>query len=118
MLTQQREIQDKLEQFGWRRVAPPDYTLDWWADEVWLLRSMWSPQEYQIFLTFVVDPQWSGPRAKGQGVRAVAASTGQLEPRGAVRLILGRGWKERLPAFFADLARLRQLWQEAPQPAV
>lgn len=118
MLTQQREVQDRLEQSGWQRVEPPDGTLDWWADEVWLLRSAWSPQECQVFLTFVVDPQWSGPRSKGQGVWAVIASINKPDPHGAVCLTLGHGWQERLSAFLTDLARLRHSWQEAVQSAV
>ena len=38
--------------------------LEWWADEVWKLKSTWSPEGVVVYLTFLVDPQHEGNRKK------------------------------------------------------
>jgi hypothetical protein len=117
MVTQQEELYRQLETFGWRKVdgaEPDDQLLDWWADEVWVLESLWEPQECHVYLTFVVDPQWDSHRKKGQGVWGVTASLHGPAQWSDVELNLMRPGRRRegLPEFFAGLAKLRTGWQK------
>ena len=84
--------------------------LEWWADEMWLLESVWSPVGSCAYLTFLVDPQASNSRKKGASVWAVKASLGKPTTwlsEGDCTLSLGQGWKEEMSEFFAYLAMLR-----------
>ena len=75
MRTQQLKLLSQLEPHGWTKLEDRETrTLDWWADEIWVLASLWRPQECRVYLTFVVDPQWEGPRAPGEGVWCVTAA--------------------------------------------
>jgi hypothetical protein len=117
MITQQEELYRQLETFGWRKVddaGPDDQLLDWWADEVWVLESLWEPQECRVYLTFVVDPQWDDHRKKGQGVWGVTAALDGPAQSSEVELNLRRPGRRRegLPEFFAGLAKLRTDWQK------
>jgi hypothetical protein len=108
MLTQQRKIEERLGDYGWEVVHKETDTGEWWADEIWTLRSFWKPQGCVIRLAFLVDPQWSGPRKKGQGVWAVNASAEKPERMAETTLSLGRGWEKDLPEFLSRLADLRR----------
>jgi hypothetical protein len=113
MVTQQRLLFEHLHDFGWEKVETPEEPerlLEWWQDEVWTLESIWAPRDCRVYLHFVVDPMWDGPRRKGEGVWAVSASL-DPEERGGISLPLGRGWREGLAEFFAGLAELRREWQ-------
>ncbi len=86
--------------------------LEWWADEIWLLESSWSPVGARAYVTFLVDPMaTTADRKKGQDVWAVMASPARPADRMWVAdeftLSLGRGWKERLPDFWNHLSKLR-----------
>ncbi len=101
---------EQLPEHGWR-VTGVEEELEWWADEMWLLESVWSPIGCRAYATFLVDPQFEGVRKKGEAVWAVMASPGRpegwLRVEGEFTLSLGQGWKERLPAFFEHLSALR-----------
>jgi hypothetical protein len=105
-------IREGLERTGWEVVDIQTSDLDWWADEVWVLQSVWQPHG-TAYLTFLVDPMWDGPRRKGQHVYAVGAS---LEnPSLAIRwpsasLYLGKHTAPELPGFLAELSALRRAW--------
>ncbi|MDQ3753853.1 MAG: hypothetical protein M3371_03885 [Acidobacteriota bacterium] len=117
MTTQKAALERQLLQCGWEIVAVEnrevDYcALDWWEDEVWTLKSYWSPQDCLTYLTFLVDPQSDSPERKtGEGVWTVAASPQRLPNRlatnGVVTLNLGHGWQERLPTFLEELSTFR-----------
>ena len=109
MISFKRELFNRLGQHGWRRAEDAPEPPDWWADEVWVLESTWPPTECRVYLVFVVDPQWEGPRERGQGVWAVSASLDCPDSRFDVRLTLDRGWRGRLPELFAYLSALRNL---------
>lgn len=102
----------QLPEHGWR-VAAVEEELEWWADEMWLLESVWSPVGGHAYVTFMVDPMFGVDRKKGQGVWAVMASPdrpgGRLNVEGEFTLSLGQGWKGRLPEFFGHLSALRGL---------
>lgn len=110
MQTQRTELFDLLPERGWR-VASVEENLEWWADEMWLLESVWSPVGSRAYITFLVDPQFDGDRKKGQAVWAVMTSPAKpynrLSAADEFTLNLGQGWKKELPAFFEHLSMLR-----------
>ena len=110
MQAQRTELLRQLPEYGWRAVGA-DEDLEWWADEMSLLESVWSPVGSRAYVTFLVDPQFEGGRKKGEAVWAVMASPGRpagwVQVEGGFTLSLGQGWKGRLPAFFEHLSVLR-----------
>ncbi|NLC23461.1 MAG: hypothetical protein GX776_03165 [Oxalobacter sp.] len=71
------EIRNLLAELGWH-INPVDLvSLEWWADEMWVLESVWSPQGKQAWLTFLVDPLIanSATRQKGESVWAIMLTT-------------------------------------------
>ena len=55
MTTQQQGLLDALTEAGWE-LAASEQLHEWWADDVWRMRSVWSPQGREFYLTFLVDP--------------------------------------------------------------
>ena len=117
MQAQRTELLSRLPAHGWR-VTDSDEKLEWWADEMWPLVSVWSPVGSRAYVTFLVDPQFDGERKKGEAVWAVMASPGKplsrLQVEGEFTLSLGRGWRKRLPDFFEHLSTLRR---QSKQPS-
>ena len=111
MLTQRAELAKQLPDHGWQVLVVEDSGLDWWADEIWLIESLWSPRGCRLYLTFLVDPMADAQRAKGQSVWGVGTSTVRPRERGSAEgqplLSLGHGWRSQLAAFFDGLAGLR-----------
>jgi hypothetical protein len=112
MTPQQSELLKELSAAGWELAGTEDVD-QWWADDVWRVRSVWSPQTAQFFFTFLIDPQLDlhRKRVPGEGVWAVRAS-GSLplcwqDVGGENILSLGHGWSERLPNFVASLSSFR-----------
>ncbi|NVB80265.1 MAG: hypothetical protein HOV81_17865 [Kofleriaceae bacterium] len=108
MNEQRRQLLAALAERGWTEPQPLD--TQWWADEMLVLTSTWSPVGQKLFVTFLVDPQHDGPRAKGEHVWAVQASTTQpLDRRDKTGPVLsvGRGWLERLPELLHAIDRFR-----------
>jgi hypothetical protein len=110
MQTQRTALLNQLTEHGWR-VAGEEENLEWWADEMWALESLWSPVGSRAYITFMVDPMAGLNRRKGESVWAVQASLAKpisrLPAGGGFTLDLGQGWKARLPEFFEHLSRLR-----------
>lgn len=95
---------------GWAIAGIEDR--NWWADELVILRSTWSPSTAQVVLTFLVDPQHQGPRTKGESVWAVVASKEPAADRATAErsgalLSLGTGWEARLSDFLDAVEKLR-----------
>lgn len=107
---QQKGLIAALNEKGWE-LASLEGLHEWWADEVWRIRSTWSPQGRELYLTFLVDPMAEGPRKKGQDVIAVKASaalpTQRVAAEGEFEMYLGHGWAERLDAFVSELSCFR-----------
>ena len=49
-------------------------SVEWWADEIWELKSHWSPNKLVGYITALVDPMHDGNRKKGQAVWAYGLS--------------------------------------------
>ncbi|HEY0098828.1 MAG TPA: hypothetical protein VGB76_07730 [Pyrinomonadaceae bacterium] len=111
METQRTELLNQLPKHGWNVVSVEEAYLEWWADEMWLLESVWSPVGSRAYVTFLVDPQAPAARKKGEYVWAAKASSGKpnqwLGEEGEFTLSLTAGWKEEMPAFFEHLSGLR-----------
>lgn len=116
MQAQRQELFNQLLEHGWR-VANQEEGLEWWADEMWRLESLWSPVGSLAYVTFLVDPMSDGDRKKGEDVWAVMASStkplSRLKVEGEFTLSLGGGWKQEMPTFFKHLAALRSPNKEA-----
>jgi hypothetical protein len=112
MTTHQKELLAHLQEAGWELIRT-DEPHDWWADEIWLIRSTWSPQSAQFYLTFLVDPQLDlhRKRRKHEGVWAAAATIIPPADRRSAEqgylFSLGHGWAERLPDFISKISNLR-----------
>lgn len=82
MKTLDAKLADSLEVDGWELTQRHSQDLEWWADEVWELKSRWSPEGKRAFVTFLVDLIWEGNRRKGQGIWAVGCSPEFPKDRG------------------------------------
>ncbi|HYG81599.1 MAG TPA: hypothetical protein VD861_14485 [Pyrinomonadaceae bacterium] len=112
METQRNELLDQLAKHGWEAAPVEAAELEWWADEMWLLTSQWSPVGSTAYLTFVVHPEWYAPdRKRGWGVWSAMASGGKPDHMYFVKdsytLDLKHRWKESMPELLAHLSRLR-----------
>lgn len=110
METQRAELLKLLPEHGWR-VALIEDNLEWWADEMWHLESVWSPVGSRAYITFLVDPMFEGHRRKGEGVWGVMASPYKPvnSSRGSCESVmsLGSGWKNDLPGLLGFMQTLR-----------
>ena len=104
-------LQELLENSGWTIEHRETENLEWWADEIWRIRSTWRPTDLTLHLTFEVDPQHSGNRRKDEAVWALSVSKEmpsreqpeQLPPY----LNLNTHFERGLGQFIADLGKLR-----------
>ena len=112
METQKTELLGLLAEHGWR-VAGVEDRPEWWADEIWVLASEWSPVGSRAFVTFLVDPQVPNGNSRKKGEAVWAAMVSPDRPgdwRAAAdsfTLGFGSGWRRRLPSFAAHLSSLR-----------
>ena len=113
MNAQQKGLLDALTAAGWELAGTEDLH-HWWADDVWRVRSICSPQGFEFYLTFLVDPQLDlhRERNRGEGIWAVSASANLPEDRRQAEeqlmFNLGRGWENRLGDFVERLSKFRQ----------
>jgi hypothetical protein len=121
MTPQQTDLLEQLSEVGWE-LAGMEELDQWWADEIWRMRSIWSPQSAQFFLTFLVDPQLELHRKRnaGEGVWAVLASsslpTRWQASKGEFTFSLGYGWADRLKDFVASVSVFRHGPTAGPKP--
>jgi len=115
MQTQRAELFNQLPEHGWR-IASVEENLEWWAHEMWMLESVWSPVSSRAYVTFLVAPDapilpYDKTHRKSERVWAVMASPEKPRDRLSVEnqftLSLGQGWEKGLPAFFEHLSMLR-----------
>lgn len=110
MQEQREDLIKRLEEDGWKIIEEDEYSLDWWAAEIWRVESVWSPQGFFVYLTFLVDPQ--GPfEPKHEHIWGIGTTqtipTSWHEAQGKPFLTIGQGWGTRATQFVNDLARIR-----------
>jgi hypothetical protein len=111
MITQRDEILAELGRRGWRATSLEGQALDWWADEMWLLESEWSPRGREAYLTFLVDPE-ADTHVRKKGEQVWAAAVTARKPLGRVEASSGfvlslKGWRRELPELLERLSALR-----------
>ena len=73
-IPRQNLLHTRLIENGWKVICGDHDGLEWYADEYWIIESIWSPFGLQLYLTFLVDPMIDGHRKDGQVVWAVGTS--------------------------------------------
>jgi hypothetical protein len=68
------QILDGLIKSGWELVTSSVEFNEWFIDEQWKIKSIKENWGLELYVTFMVDPQWVGLRKKGQGVNNIIAS--------------------------------------------
>jgi hypothetical protein len=122
MFGQQNKLKELFGQYGWELVDSQTPNV-WWFVEIWRIKSIWSPTDCNIFLSFEVDPEWTDRARAAFGVYRIVAALDkpvdwlaesetefpEIEPHSdnCAYIYLGRGWEKRIPEFFNDLANLR-----------
>jgi hypothetical protein len=101
---QRQTIREKLIENGWKITELEKVELDWWANEMWLLESVWSPIGKTGFITFMLEPE------NMEYVWQIMASKEKLIDRfgdgNSFSLSLKR-WEKELPKFMDFLADIR-----------
>ncbi len=96
---------------GWELVLQEDDT-DWWANGYWKINSIKNNWGLEIYIHFLVDPQYDGPK-KETAVWAVAASNDlpadRLEAENGISLMaLSKGkFNENLSEFVREINNYR-----------
>jgi hypothetical protein len=94
-----------LERAGWHVVEREQpFTDEWWADEIWTIESLWSPQGARAFLTFATidldhDLKYLVATRERPNHQAISETRSQM--------YLGRGWQNELPGFVESLGEFR-----------
>lgn len=111
MQAQREQLLNQLSRNGWS-VAKFEENLEWWADEMWLIESDWSPVGSRAYITFLVDPQFEGNKRKGEQVWSIMASIAKpldrVNTANGFVLDIGQGWKSRLTELIRHLSALRK----------
>lgn len=113
MKFQKTKLAEQLSKYGWDILEVETENLDWWADEMWLITSKWSPVGSRAYITFLVDPQTLNSRSRKKGEDVWAVKSSPIKPidwltaENEFTLNLGQGWNKSLPSFFEHLAALR-----------
>jgi len=102
---------DLLTSAGWSVEAREVSDLEWWADEIWLVRSVWHPTNFSLYITFMVDPSHDGNRCKDQAVTALGASrmkpTRETLAEMLVQIYIRPKFELRTRQFIKEIGRLR-----------
>ncbi len=100
-----------LDSAGWCVEERETENLEWWADEIWVIRSEWHPTNFRLFLTFLVDRTHEGHRAKGQAVWALEATENMpkvgFPDENAVHLKLNPNFESGLEKFIDEIGVVR-----------
>lgn len=111
MKSYEQKIKDYLECDGWDIEYIEKDDLDWWADEIWKLKSNWSPQGAEAYLTFLVDPMNEGNRKKGEGVWGLGCSKkhplSREEAESCSTIAFGKSFKKQIMEFQLQMESLR-----------
>ena len=56
MFAQQNQLKELFEQNGWELIEVYE-PKEWSVVEIWTIKSLWSPTDCRVYLSFLVDPQ-------------------------------------------------------------
>ena len=76
-----QKLIDHLECYGLDIIEVDNLSVEWWADEIWELKSHWSPNKLVGYITALVDPMHDGNRKKGQAIWAYGLSKSYPQSR-------------------------------------
>jgi hypothetical protein len=103
MKTHKQKLIDHLECYGWDIEFIDEDRCDWWADEIWKLKSHWTPVNTVAYITALVDPQHDGNRKKGESVWAYGLSQKHPESSREAQsegvLSFGKNFKSEIEEF-------------------
>jgi hypothetical protein len=105
-------IRAAIEENGWE-MAPTDELDAWWCHEAWQLRSVWAPRGFQVYLTFLIDPQSSAVQLERGEYRVWAVKASTESPMQwqdsdfDLTVAFSRKWQSRLPELISHIALLR-----------
>ena len=111
MKSYEQKMMDYLECDGWDidRVNKDD--LEWWADEIWVLNSNWSPTGSVAHITFLVDPMHEGSRKKGEAVWGLGCSkaypASRQDAESCATISFGKSFKIKIMDFQLQMESLR-----------
>lgn len=54
------QIEDAILKTGWSIKQVEVASEFWWAREIWEIKSLWSPQGRVLYMTFLIDPGFTG----------------------------------------------------------
>ncbi|HXG84660.1 MAG TPA: hypothetical protein VNI84_11590 [Pyrinomonadaceae bacterium] len=57
MFGEQNKLKELFDRYGWQLIDSQVSSV-WWIVEIWLIKSIWSPTECNVFLSFIVDEEW------------------------------------------------------------
>ena len=101
----------KLSDSGWELLGQ-DSDTDWWLEESWKVRSIQQNWGEEIYILFLVDPQYDGTN-KSQAVWAVMAvkeipNERQIGDEGIIQMDLVKGkFNKKLEAFVHGINEYR-----------
>lgn len=106
------QIEQELITHNWE-VVEIDSSSAWWDDEHWKVVFLYNPS-IQFYLSFIVDPQFEGPRKKGQGIYEIVASKEIPENWNDYDRITSIGmtrqkFNEKLKRFITDLEEYKKV---------
>lgn len=122
MFGEQNKLKELFDKYGWELIDSQSPNV-WWIEEIWLIKSIWSPTGCKVFLSFVVDGQWTDRAKAAFGVDRIRASLNKpvdwmaeskfefeevmTDTNSSYIIYLGRRWERKIPEFFEELANLR-----------
>ncbi len=101
---QRQTIRKKVIENGWKITELEKVELDWWANEMWRLESVWSPTGETAFITFLLEPEYA------EEVWEILVSKEKPLHWGGVPKSFSlslKGWEKELPEFMKFLSALR-----------
>jgi len=114
MKTCKQKLDDYFEVEGWEHIDTYDVNQEWWADEIWKLKSHWSPEGTNAYITFLVDPECDHiKRIKGQEVWGAGISlhepTTREEAESYGVIAFGSSFKKDIEVFLEKIDALRNV---------
>ena len=114
MKSYQQKLEDYLEVEGWEHVDTYDTDQEWWSDEIWKLKSHWSPEGVNAYITLLVDPQANhNKRKKGQEIWGAGVSKNMPKSREEAEsngvTAFGSSFTKEIETFLEKIDNIRYL---------